>query len=291
MSSVSAAESELISVAAIAAAIWRARLAIAIGLVIGAAAGLTLAFLMRPVYRAEVVAIPVRNTNAAGLSNALGQLGGLAAAAGVDLHGNDDSAEYLQFLRSRILSEHFISQNNLLPQLYARRWDAAAKTWRAGAKVPKLSEGVQLFNRKVRIVSEDKRTGIVTLSMDWRDRNEAAKWANAYLQLANRELSMRAVAEAQSTLTYLSNELTHATAIGVQQALYRLTEEQMKTVALAKTRADYAFRVVDPATPPESDDFVRPNRVLITLGFALFGAAVGLGLQKLRSRRRSVEPH
>ena len=131
-------EPDIISVQALLSAVWAARLAVLLGFVLGAALGAVLAYSMTPVYRAEAVAVPVKSDGLSGISGALGQLGGLASVAGVDLHGGDNSVEYLEFLRSRTLTERFIVENNLLPVLYPKRWNEAAKTWRSDERPPTI---------------------------------------------------------------------------------------------------------------------------------------------------------
>lgn len=286
-------ESDTVSIGTLMRAVWQARRYVLVGLILGALLGGMAAFAMTPIYRAQVVAVPVRRGGAAGLSDTLGQFSGLAAIAGLDLHAGDSGVEYLEFLKSRTLTQSFITENTLLPVLYSKRWDPRTKTWQVKhvEDIPTVSVAVRMFNRRIRSVSEDKRTNVVTVAIEWRDREQAARWANEYLQLANRELGRRAVTDAQSTLTYLKSELEHATSVGVQQALYHLIEDQQKTIALANTRKDFAFKVVDQATSPEADEYVRPNRPLIIIGLAIGGALIGLATRRLLASRRRLREH
>jgi len=273
--------------------LWLARWFVVAGLVLGGAAGVALALSMTRIYRADVVVVPVRSSGHGGISGALGQFSGIAAMAGIDLNTPDNAIEYQQFLRSRSLTRRFIEENSLLPELFPKRWNSQTKTWRSAKQeeIPTIADAVSLFNRRVRDVSEDKRTNVITLAMSWRDPARAAEWANSYVQMANRELAKRAVADAQSTVKFLNGTLETAATVGVQQSVSRLLEEQLQTIALANTRKDFAFRVVDPAVAPELDDFVRPARGVIVFGLALAGAVLGIGTWLLlglaRSRRLS----
>ena len=60
--------------------------------------------------------------------------------------------------------------------------------------------------------------------------------------------------------------------VGVQQAIYRLIEEQINTVMLANVREEYAFKVIDPAVVPDIDQYEWPKRALILV----LGAGLGL---------------
>jgi subunit length determinant Wzz-like protein len=292
----SAAEPDTISIGTLLSAVWQARLYVSVGLILGGLLGGVVAFAMTSVYRGQVIAVPVRHGGASGLSDTLGQFSGLAAIAGLDVYGADNTVEYLEFLKSRTLTQRFITDNILLPVLYSDLWDQRTKTWHVkhAEDTPTINEAVRMFNRRIRSVSQDKRTSVVTITIDWRDRQQAALWANEYLELANRELGRRAVVDAQSTLNYLNNELPRASSIGVQQALYHLIEDQQKTIALANTRREFAFKAVDQAIVAEPDDLVRPNRPLIIIALAIGGALVGLAVRRLlvhrtRSRAHAVE--
>jgi uncharacterized protein involved in exopolysaccharide biosynthesis len=282
------ADNELISFGTLARAAWAARWYILVGLILGAIAGVALAFSMTRIYRADVVVVPVRSSGSGGISGALGQFSGIAAIAGLDLNTPDNTIEYQQYLRSRSLTRRFIEINGLLPELFPKLWNPETKTWRLqeNDRIPTMSDAVSVFNRRVRDVSEDKRTNVITLAMNWRDPARAASWANAYVQLANRELAQRAVADAQSTVKYLNGTLENATTVGVQQSVSRLLEEQLQTIALANTRRDFAFRVVDPAVAPELDDFVKPARGVIVFALGVGGGMLGIGAWLLLGARR-----
>jgi len=104
-------------------------------LIVGAVALCSAAFwaaalLITPVYRVTTVLAPARAEGGLGglLGGAMGQLGGLAEMAGVSIGGGDGATEEaLAVLGSQEFTQRFIVQENLLPILYASKWDAAAK--------------------------------------------------------------------------------------------------------------------------------------------------------------------
>jgi uncharacterized protein involved in exopolysaccharide biosynthesis len=254
------------------------------------------AYRMTPMYKAEVVVIPVKSDDArSALTSMVGQLGGLASVAGLSLSGGGNKEEYIQYLRSNALTARFIEKENLLPVLFARRWDSAKGAWDVDdpEDVPTLADGMRFFNDRVRSVNEERRTGIVTLGVVWSDRELAAQWANQLVDLANSDLRQRAVDEAKASAEYLNAEIAKTTLVEVRDAIYRVLESQIKNVMLANVRGQYAFRVIDPAIPPDADDTVRPKRLAMILLGAVFGGAVGLAivlwqLRRLRLRREPV---
>jgi hypothetical protein len=244
---------------------------------------------MTPKYRAEVVMVPVKaDDSRAALASMVGQLGGLASLAGVSLGGGGNKDEYLQYLQSNAFTARFIEDEKLLPVLFADRWDANNNRWDVDdpADVPTLADGVRLFERSVRAVQEDRRTGVVTLAVVWKDRELAARWANLLVERVNRDLSERAIAESDASVRYLEGELAKTSVLELRDSIYRLIENQIKTVMLANVRQEYAFKVIDPAVAPDVDDVVRPKKLAMILIGGVFGGAIGLLLVLWRLRRQ-----
>ena len=53
--------------------------------------------------------------------------------------------------------------------------------------------------------------------------------------------------------------------VELQQAIYRLLEQQYKKIMVAEVTEQYALRVIDPAGPPDLDDPAAPSRLLLVL--------------------------
>jgi len=177
--------------------VWARRVLVGI---VAAACGIlagAVSFVMTPVYRASTVLVPASDRGFGDASAALGQLGGLASLAGIEIGGsNVEVEEALAVLRSREFTEKFIREKNLLPVLFAHKWDAAAGHWQGEeAKWPTLAKGFRYFNRKLRFVVFDKKTNLITVQVEWRDRQAAAQWANELVARVNEEMRTRAAAE------------------------------------------------------------------------------------------------
>ena len=282
----------LVSLDELLAVMWQKRVLVAACVALFAALAAAAAFMMTPRYKAQVMFVPVKGDDMRGaLAGALGQLGGLASLAGISLPGGGNKDENIAYLTSRSLLRQFIEDENLLPVLFEKKWDAAKGNWDVDdpEDVPTLAEGVRYMDRKVRAVREEPRTGVITLSIVWKDRELASRWANLLVERANRDLRERAVREAQASKGYLESQLAGTDVVELRQSLYRLIESQVKTIMLASVRPDYAFKVVDPATVPDLKDRVRPKRVAMIVLGALFGgiaAVLLVGWQLYRERMR-----
>ena len=244
--------------------------------------GVALAVLLPPVYRSEVVMAPVEDDMSAA-ADVVNQLGGIAQLAGIALPKESKRAMYVATLKSRVLTEAFIEQNNLLPILFPRKWDGGAKRWKSDdpLKQPAAWDGFRLFDTHIRTIQDDRRTGLVTLTIEWRDPIEAAQWANELVARANSRLRGEAIAESTQTIKYLGEQLDAAPVIEVRQLLFRLVANETKKIAVAKAREEFAFRVIDPAAIARKRS--APNRILIIgLGLVL-GMLVVTGILLLRT--------
>jgi hypothetical protein len=223
-------------------------------------------------YTVDLVAIPARHDQ--DFSAALGgaqALGGIGSLLGLDAGRTEQVREGMALLKSRLLIEEFIRQKDLLPVLFAEKWDADNGAWIEPENVPSLWDGYEEFSDSIYTVSESPSQGTINIKMTWRDPESAASWANEILTLANDKLRQRTIRQSEDSLSYLRSELENITTMGVRQSVYSLIESQIRLGMLAKTRPDYAFTVVDPAQPKDLEDYDFPKlTILIPAG------AVGL---------------
>lgn len=239
--------------------LWRAKWFI-IGLtsvfVIGAVAW---ALLATEWFRAEVLLAPVTEERGSAL---MGNLGGLASLAGVNMGGGGRSYEAQAVLQSRDLTRTFIEQRQLLPILFADQWDSTQGAWRieSPADSPNTEDAVKFFSDNVRTVREDSNTLLVTLSVEWTDPVLAAEWANQLVSLVNDRMRGRALIEAETNAQYLRSELAGTSVVTLQQSISRLLEAEMQKLMLARGNEEFAFRIVDSAVPPQQR--ARPRRTL-----------------------------
>lgn len=260
--------------------------------VVFGALALTFSFSISPTYRAEVLmAVAEDESSRAGLGGVVSQFGGLAGLAGVQLGRGNNRNEAVATLTSRALTEEFIRDNDLIRVLFANRWDADRQTWKTGLlrREPTLADALHYFDRRVRSVHEDRRTGLITLSIEWRNRQLAADWANELVHRLNSKLQTRAIAESRASLEYLEGELRKTDLVALREAAFTLTEQELKRIMAASIRDEYAMRVIDPAIAPDERDYTRPRRVRITLAAAAFGLFVGVIIAlRLAYRRRKL---
>ena len=264
---------EDIDLGAVAATLWSKRYWILASVVFFTIPFVAAAFLMTPVYRATTVLADARteNSSSSGLSGALGQLGGLASLARINVNTINQVDEALAVMRSREFTERFIKEANMLPELFPNLWDATANKWR-GPKEPTLTQGYLRFVSICSTSFPNGKGGLITVSIEWTDRDAAARWVNAVVARLNAEMRERAIASTKSSQSFLETELAATSTVETRQAINRLMEVQINQRMLANVTQEYAFRTVDRALPPLRDDIVRPNKVVLVA----LGPTVGL---------------
>ena len=272
-------------------ALWRGRtlilsVSIAFTLVAGVAS-----WLLPKKYEATLLLSPVvSQSNSGGLggavSSAFSQLGGIAALAGLSIpSASSAKAESLATLTSEALTERYIQQNNLLPLLFREKWDRQQEKWKSTDpdKVPTLWKGNKYFDKNIRTIKENARTGLVTLTITWTDAKLAAEWANGLVKLTNDYLRDKAINQSQRNIAYLNEQVAKTDAIGVRTSIYSLMESEIKNQMLARGSEEYALKVIDPAVVPEKA--ASPQPLLWTLAAFCVGLLLSSGYLFFRGWR------
>lgn len=243
------------------------------------------AWVASPVYRSEVLAIPVeREGSTGGLSELAGKFGGIAAISGIDLSKGSGRDETLAVLKSHGFLSRFITEKNLIPVLFENRWDEKAQDWRDPADVPTLNEAVRVFSTRVMSVVEEDGN-LVRVRIDWYDPVLAAQWANDLVARLNESMRQLARERAARSVEYLNKELEKQAVVEVREAVNRLLESQVKSAMIANVNEDYSLRVIDPAVPADRDRFIRPQRLLLLVASVLAGLSLGVMAAVIASAR------
>jgi uncharacterized protein involved in exopolysaccharide biosynthesis len=296
---VDAATGQPVTTATVVAEIWRRRwFVLGLTLLLGAAGAASLLLIPKR-YQAQVQLVPVVNKSSSSgfgsLGSAISQLGGIASLAGVSLPGGGSAkTEALATLQSEALVSRFIQDRKLLPALFEARWDESRQQWKSerDARKSTLWKGVDRFRRNILDVNENARTGLVTVTISWRDPVAASDWANTLVRLTNQVLRERAIAESEQHIAYLTEQAEKASAVSLRESIYSLLESEIEQQMLARGSDEFALKIIDPAVPPEESMFPKPALVIaasLCVGLLLGIGLIYLGLLISGRRLRSSE--
>jgi uncharacterized protein involved in exopolysaccharide biosynthesis len=239
---------------------WRSFVSvISLGVIFGG--GLVL--LTEPNYRAETLLLPadvdVAATPLSQYSQPYGSGAPLSLLSGI-IGGGGFKEEAIATLTSRYVTERFIDEHDLVPVLVPP--SQAPLSLIRDRQSPTVHDAFEVFD-KIRTVTQDRRTGLVTLSIKWSDAEQSALWTNALVARVNDLLRSRAIHQAENNLAYLRKELAATSLVELHKAIFNIMEQELNKTMIARGTAEYAFRVLDPAIVPTRE--ARPTRKQIAV--------------------------
>jgi hypothetical protein len=238
------------------------------------------------VYRVEAVVMPVSPHQRETLEAMAGSLSGLSSLVGLTPQGDAATRLAIATLKGKSFTAAFIRDKGLMAALFPDKWDGRTNRWKGPPPTP-LEAVDRLDRHGIRKIIEDRKTGFVTIQINWTDRIQAVDWLNSMVAQVNMELRKAAIAECQRSILFLTTETDRTQSLAVKDAIYRLIEMQMKDLAFAQVQEEYALKFVDRPITPEILDFIWPKRAFLICVGALVGAllAVLVHLRVDASRR------
>ncbi len=238
------------------------------------AIALAYALYSKEIFKAETLIAPAQEEKTKS-SSALNGFGGLAAMAGISIPSDSNIEQVIATLQSRKFLGAFVRKNNLLPTLFQSLWDAKNKKWlvETDEDEPTEQKAVAAF-KSILAVVEDKKTGLITVSIEWGNPSTAAEWANLLVDQLNEQLREEAIADSQKRVGYLEEELAKTTLQDMRAVLYNLLEAEKQKAMLANVNEDFALEVIDPAVAPETHE--KPKRKLIVAIGGVCGVFLGM---------------
>ncbi|MBO1273017.1 LPS O-antigen length regulator [Shewanella sp. 4t3-1-2LB] len=261
-----------------------------------------LALWLPNIYKSEALLAPAEEAQGGGLSALTNQFGGLASLAGINLGkpgGADKTALAIEVMKSRKFTADFIEKHHILPELMAvDKWslsdnkisydpdlyDANSKEWVRQVKPPlqakpSMQEAYKKFS-KIFSVSSDKQSGFVTVSIEHKSPYIAKQWVDWLVTDINQVMKQRDVTEAKRSTEYLEKQIEQTNVADIRTVLYKLVEEQAKTIMFAEVRDEYIFKTVDPALVPEEK--FKPKRALICVLGTILGGMLAVFIVLVR---------
>ena len=274
--------------------LWAGKIKIIVVTAVFAMASVIYALSVPNQYKATALLAPAQSSGS-GLSGALGQLGGLASLAGVSIGGGESSEAQIaqEIMKSWNFIEGFIADNDLAVELFAAEgwskgsnelqisndiYDTQNKQWliedEAGVAGPPSSWDLfKAFSERL-AVSEDKKSGLVSVSIEYYSPQIAKQWLDMYVSAVNAHMQKRKVAEVTNNINYLQAQIEKTSIAEMREVFYTIIEEQTKNKMVAEASPEYAFVAVSPSMVPEEKS--QPKRALICILGTLLGGMLSV---------------
>lgn len=275
--------------------LWAGRLKILVITAVFALASVVYALSVPNQYKATALLSPAQSSGG-GLSGALGQLGGLASLAGVSIGGGESSEAQVaqEIMKSWNFIEGFIKSNDLAVEIYAAEgWSRSSNSLQINSDLYDESDSQWLVENNetgelgppsswklfedfsgMLSVSEDKKSGLVSVSIEYYSPQIAKHWLDLYVAAINGHMQERKMAEVTRNITYLEAQIKKTNIAEMKEVFYTIIEEQIKSKMLAEASPDYAFVPVSPSMVPEEKS--QPKRALICILGTLLGGMLSV---------------
>ncbi len=246
-------------------------------------------------YKATVLLAPAQS-DSSDLSGALGQLGGLASLAGVDIGGGDSSEAQMaqEIMKSWSFIDGFIADNDLAVEL------SAVQDWSQGSNELLINDGVydtenkqwlssknecdvrgppsswvlfQAFSERL-VVSENKKTGLVAVHIEYYSPQIAKQWLDMYVAAINAHMQQRQMEKVTNNINYLQAQIENTSIAEMREVFYTIIAEQTKNKMLSEASPEYAFVAVSPSMVPEEKS--QPERAFICFIGTLLGGMLSV---------------
>lgn len=243
----------------------------------------------------SVALLTSSESSSGGISGMLGQLGGVASLAGINIgSGSEKSVFHLEEkIKSRDFLIPFIRKANIKVELFAaKNWDRATnyvlydetiysteeKKWVREVKPPKKAEpsdeeAYRKF-RDVFKVTYDRKKDLFRLSIDFYSPEVAQRWLSSLINEFNEYERASQIAEVHRNLKFLNAYINEAEYVELKSSLYDLVEEQLKKMMVSESKDDFAIEIIQGAFIPEEKE--SPRRGLICIGITMLGIFVSM---------------
>lgn len=235
------------------------------------------------IYRASALVMPAQNQGPS-LSSSLSSLGGLASMAGINVPSGNayNKDEAIAVLTSQQFLESFILDNDvMLPLMASKGWDAEKneliinpkiydsknKKWvskksKSVNAMPSIQQTIRSF-RGIYSVTENKKTGFVSISIDFYSPYIAKMWVDLIIEDINETMRIQAVEMANTSLNYLNEQINKTNISEIKIVLSELAKSETQKIMLSKSSPEYTYKTIDKAFAPELK--ISPRRSIICI--------------------------
>jgi len=207
-----------------------------------------ISLLMTKIYRAETTLMPVSSSSSQGLASQLSSLPFAGAFLG-SASASDPLNKIYNVLTSRSVSESVINTLELKKVFFEDDWDEEEQKW--DDDEPFMEDAIKKLN-KILDISKDSKSGLVTISITYKDTELCSKIANQFTTELQKSLNEKTFSVAKKNRIEIAKEL-NKTKEKLKDAEEKLTKFQetskmlsldAQTEALIKALAELKAKLV-----------------------------------------------
>ena len=237
-------------------------------------------------YKATALLAPAK-VESSDISGSLGQLGGLASLAGVNL--NNSGGSETEMAKAIMISwnfiESFINSNNLVAELAAvDGWNKESNQLILNQEIYDLKNDIWLADKpsswslyksfSSMLSIQETNSGFLLVSIEHYSPYVAKKWLDLYISEINKHMQELQVYKVNNNITYLQKQIATTSNAEMQNVFYTIIEEQIKNKMLAEASPDYVFVSVSASMVPEEKS--QPKRAIICISLTLLGGIISV---------------
>tara|TARA_B100000925_G_scaffold290902_1_gene277285 strand:- start:3261 stop:4208 length:948 start_codon:yes stop_codon:yes gene_type:complete len=243
------------------------------------------------IYQSKAVLSPV--TNEIRLSSSLSTI---ASFSGLNIPSQSElnkTAKAIKKMNSLSFFSENVMPNIFLPDLMAlESWDSNSNTIRydeeiydqkkqswivdtgKSQKVPTNQESFLLFKKRHLSVTEDNKTGFVTITINHQSPYIAKEWVEIVVNEINSFFRAKDKQEAQAAVDFLNLQVANTNFAEIKEAIAELIQQKTQQLTLIEVSDFYIFEYID--APAIMEKKSEPRRSIICILGALMGAMLGI---------------
>ena len=258
--------------------------------------GIIYSFSLPNKYQSKALLAPVDESSSL-IGGALSQYSGLAGLAGINLPTGEtgsNSKKAIELIGSLNFFEKYLMPKIFLPDLMAiESWDDKnniiiyddsifqknSNSWIRDFSypqklIPSAQESFEVFKGDILSISNDTKTGYVTLSIKHQSPLIAKQWVQIIVEEVNSFYRQKDKEQSERAVIYLNEQITKTSLSEIRQVTASLLEKEIQKLTLIEANKDYVFEYVYPPSVMEKKS--EPFRSLIVILYFIIGIFLGM---------------
>jgi LPS O-antigen subunit length determinant protein (WzzB/FepE family) len=257
--------------------------------------GVIISLVLPNIYESRALLAPQSVSNS--MPGGLMDYSGIAGLAGISLSSDDNddnSKKAIKKLMSLSFFEDKIFPKILLQDLMAiKSWDKNTNTLKYNEniyndnlnvwvrkhsypqkQIPSPQESFEKFLKEHMSLSEDLKTGFVTLAIKHQSPYVSKRWVDLLVDEINNFYREKDKLESTKSVAYLNQQIKMTNLSEIKQVIAELLQRETQKLTLIEAKQYYVFEYIDPPAVMEKKS--KPRRAFICILSLFFGGMISI---------------